>query len=129
MIGQSIGWGTQLGFRHRRPQTRKSCQQVPRPCPYVGCKYNLYLDVNPATGTIKLNFPRLDPHEMGESCALDLAGHGGLTLLEVGEVLNLSRERIRQIQDEAVRKLRDKILVPPQVRTRFEQEPNAEVQA
>ena len=127
MIALTIDLGTERGFGHRRPQTRKGCQQVPRPCPYVGCKYNLYLDVNPATGTIKLNFPQLEPHEMRESCALDLAEQGGLNKKEVGKVLNLSRERIRQIQDEAVGKLRDKILELPQVRTPLEQAPSAEV--
>src|SRR5687768_4676303 len=38
-----------------RPQTRAECQGVPRPCPYVSCSHHLYLDVNPASGAIKLN--------------------------------------------------------------------------
>ena len=125
MIAPTLDLGAGRGFE--RPRTRKSCGQVPRPCPYVGCKYNLYLDVNPATGSVKLNFPQLEPHEMRESCALDLAEQGGLNKKEVGKVLNLSRERIRQIQDEAVGKLRDKILELPPQRTRFEQAPRAEV--
>ena len=106
-----IEQGRQLDFRWRRPLTREDCKHAPRPCPFVGCKYHLYLDVNPDTGTIKLNFPRLDPHEMRESCALGLAEQGGLTLLEVGQALNVSRERIRQIEVEAFTKLRDHPLI------------------
>ncbi len=39
-----------------RPKTRADCISSPRPCVYVSCKYNLYLDVNPETGSVKLNF-------------------------------------------------------------------------
>src|SRR5689334_3476886 len=40
-----------------RPRSRAECAQGPRPCMFVSCKHHLYLDVNPATGSIKLNFP------------------------------------------------------------------------
>src|SRR5271170_95860 len=40
-----------------RPRTRAECVNGPRPCLFVSCKHNLYLDVNPETGSIKLNFP------------------------------------------------------------------------
>ena len=69
-----------------------------RPCPYVSCKHHLYLDVNPETGSIKLNFPDLEVWEMAETCSLDVADRGGITLEEVGEILNLTRERIRQVE-------------------------------
>ena len=35
-----------------RPQTRAACVSAERPCPHVSCKYHLYLDVNPETGSI-----------------------------------------------------------------------------
>jgi len=35
---------------------------------------------------------------MKESCSLDLADRGELTLDEVGPMLNIARERIRQIE-------------------------------
>ncbi len=70
----------------------------PRPCPYAGCQYHLYLDVSLDTGAIKLNFPDLEVWEMGESCALDIADRGGITLEDVGEIMNLTRERIRQLE-------------------------------
>lgn len=82
----------------QRPSTRAECVDGPRPCPWVGCKHNLYLDVNPETGSLKLNFPDLEPWELAETCALDVAERGAITLEEVGLVTNVTRERIRQIE-------------------------------
>jgi hypothetical protein len=81
-----------------RPSTRKECEAMPRPCPFVSCAHHLFLDVNPRTGAIKLNFPALQPWEMRESCSLDVADRGGITLEEVGAIVNLTRERIRQVE-------------------------------
>ena len=83
-----------------RPRTRADCVNVPRPCPYVGCPFNLYLDVNERTGSIKLNFPDLEPDEMRESCVLDVALRGELTLDEVAGYMNMTRERVRQVTDQ-----------------------------
>ncbi|MBP9718122.1 hypothetical protein KBD59_02380 [Candidatus Gracilibacteria bacterium] len=93
---------------HRAPQTRSECQDGIRPCPYVRCKYNLYLDVNPRTGSMQLNFPNREPWEMEESCALDVADRGGTILEEVGDIFNLTRERIRQVEAQGLEKLRKK---------------------
>lgn len=86
--------------------TRAECRGGPRPCPLVRCSQNLYLEVNPQSGSIKLNFPDKEPWEMGESCALDVGERGGVTLETVGELLGLTRERIRQVEARALRKLR-----------------------
>jgi hypothetical protein len=91
-----------------RPKVRVACENSERPCPYVSCKYHLYLDVNPETGSIKLNFPDIDVWEMTETCALDIAERGGVTLEEVGEIMNLTRERIRQLEMSGLSKLMDK---------------------
>ncbi len=90
-----------------RPHNREQCVHGMRPCPYVACKHHLYLDVNPETGSIKLNFPDLEVWEMQETCALDVADRGGITLEEVGEILNLTRERIRQVEVKGLQKLRE----------------------
>ena len=90
-----------------RPQTRGECANVSRPCPYVSCKYHLYIDVNPRTGSIKINFPELEVWELKNSCALDVAQQGGITLEEVGEILNLTRERIRQVEVRGLMKLKE----------------------
>lgn len=89
-----------------RPATRGACKTDVRPCPYVSCKHHLYLDVNPETGSIKLNFPDLEVWEMKETCSLDVADRGGITLEEVGEILNLTRERIRQVEVRGLLKLK-----------------------
>lgn len=88
-----------------RPRTREQCAQGLRPCPYVSCKHHLFLDVSARTGAIKLNFPDLEVETMTESCALDVADRGGTTLEEVGAIMNLTRERIRQLEVKALAKL------------------------
>jgi DNA-directed RNA polymerase sigma subunit (sigma70/sigma32) len=42
---------------------------------------------------------------MVESCALDVADRGDHTLNEGGEMLGVSRERVRQIEEQALHKL------------------------
>ena len=93
-------------MEHLRPRSRDDCKVADRPCPYVSCKYHLFLDVNPHTGSIKLNFPDLEVWELSETCSLDVADRGGITLEEVGELLNLTRERIRQVEAAGLEKLR-----------------------
>jgi hypothetical protein len=88
-----------------KPHTRAECAEGPRPCPFVSCKYHLFIDVSPRTGAIKLNFPDLEVWDMGESCALDVADRGGTTLEDVGAIMNLTRERIRQVEVKALAKL------------------------
>ena len=88
-----------------KPRTRAECANAPRPCPYVSCKHHLFIDVSQRTGAIKLNFPDLEVWQMKESCALDIADRGGTTLEDVGEIMNLTRERIRQLEVKALAKL------------------------
>jgi Sigma-70, region 4 len=88
-----------------KPRTRIECAEGARPCPYVSCKHHLFLDVSARTGAIKLNFPDLEVWEMNETCALDVADRGGTTLEDVGAIMNLTRERIRQVEVKALAKL------------------------
>lgn len=90
---------------YERPKTRGDCTRVPRPCPYVACKHALYLDVS-ETGSLVFNFPHLEPGQMvaDQSCAIDLAERGEMTLEEIAVVTNLTRERIRQIELKALTK-------------------------
>ncbi|WP_437803274.1 sigma factor-like helix-turn-helix DNA-binding protein [Sorangium sp. So ce693] len=88
-----------------KPRARAECVDGPRPCPYVSCQHHLYLDVSARTGAIKLNFPDLEVWDMNETCALDVADRGGTTLEDVGAIMNLTRERIRQVEVKALAKL------------------------
>lgn len=104
-----------------RPKTRGECAGVPRPCPFVSCRMNLYLDVHPETGSLKFNWPDREPDEMqaDASCALDVADQvrageratvatvelehaGSLKLEHVGALMNLSVERVRQLSSGAL---------------------------
>jgi len=59
------------------------------------------LDVLAGTGSIKVNFPDIEVSEMEETCSLDVADRGGESLERVGELLNLTRERVRQLDNMA----------------------------
>ena len=93
-------------LRLRRPRRRASCLpggwNSRRPCPFVGCRHHLYLDVNDRTGSIKFNFPDLEVGDLPETCALDVADRGGQTLEEVAELTNRTRERVRQVEQRAL---------------------------
>ena len=89
-----------------RPRTRGECEGGERPCPFVSCRYHLYLD--PSTekdDSIKLNFPDLEVEQLEHSCALDVADRDGSTLEYVADLLNVTRERIRQIELHALEKV------------------------
>lgn len=77
------------------PKTRADCQaggpNSSRPCQWTSCKH--YLDA--ADGKA--------------SCVLDVADQGGATLDEVGGYLGVTRERVRQIETIALRKLSKRI--------------------
>ena len=85
------------------PATTEECRGGPRPCPLISCPMHLWSDVT-RTGGLKLNFPDREPWEMPEheSCAVDVADAGGATLDRVGVLINLTRERVRQLQEMAL---------------------------
>ena len=94
-----------------RPRTRADCECVPRPCPFVACRFNNYLFVS-KDGYVRFSFRKksrgidLEPHEVPpeSSCALDIAEEGGMTLEAVGKrLMMITRERVRQIEAAALR--------------------------
>ena len=89
-----------------RPRTREDCENGPRPCPWVSCQHHLYLDVDPESGALKLNFPDLEPHQIPESCALDVADREGARLEDVAATFGFSRERARQLEVSSLARLR-----------------------
>ncbi len=88
-----------------RPRRRSDCKEGVRPCPFVGCKFHLYLDVNEENGSLRLTFPTVDVLDMDQTCSLDVADEDGATLFRVGRLINLTRERIRQVEVKALRRL------------------------
>jgi hypothetical protein len=88
-----------------RPTCRSQCADAPRPCPFVGCRFHLYLGVTPAGG-LQVNHPGLELEDLAETCALDVADRGGVTLEEVGELLGVTRERVRQLETRGLERLK-----------------------
>lgn len=94
-----------VGQHAARPRTRGECPPI-GPCPWVSCQHHLYLDVNERTGSIKINFPRLESWQLREPCALRIAERGdGATLEEIADAMNLTRERARQLETRALASL------------------------
>jgi hypothetical protein len=80
----------------QQPKTRNECVGVTRPCPFWKCRHHV-----------------ADRSGEGRSCALDVVEQNpdGLPLEEVGRMFGVSRERIRQIQNEAIAKLQERVRV------------------
>ena len=72
-----------------------------RPCPRTECRYSLAGDGRES----RRGRPSGGERDTSETCALDLAERGPQSLVTIGRLFGLSRERIRQIEDTAIRKL------------------------
>jgi hypothetical protein len=102
------------------PRTWGDCQEralgtATNPCAYLRCRHNLLLDISEDTGSYKVTWPHLASGHYGDeydalprhTCALRVADEGGMTLDEIGVMMNLTRERVRQIETKALLRLRD----------------------
>lgn len=106
---RSMEWMEEELAKWERPRQRGDCRCEQRPCPWVGCRYHLYADIS-FHGTLVMIFPMLELWEIRETCALDVADRGPQTQEKVGEFMNLTRERVRQIEKKALAKLGEGIL-------------------
>lgn len=98
------------------PETRGQCRGGIRPCPHTQCDYHLWLVRR--VRTEQGMRPHTSLAEMPETCSLDVADRLGSTLEQVGHILSLTRERVRQIEVRALAKLgyqkrRLALYVPP----------------
>jgi transposase-like protein len=161
----------ELPWGETRPRTRAECENRPRPCPWVSCKYHLFLDVNPVKGSIRFNLghamtpvdgkrharvirrklptigasgyvgvhrvpkPELDAawarrtdevleefeaarRDNRPTCVLDVVEESGaLSLDQIGGLLGLTRERVRQIEVDALLSARSGRMAYPDLRT------------
>lgn len=87
------------------PRTRGDCVDGPRPCAFVHCRHHLASKVLPASRRLKVRALARGQ----DSCALDVADRGPHTLKEVGELLGVTRERVRQVEIGALVKLRGEL--------------------
>lgn len=90
---------------HARPRTRGECEGGLRPCPWYGCRYHLGLEL---LGPLRQVRVLHEPDEwIGPTCALDVAEDGPQPLRRVGDLLGLTRERARQVEERALVRLRE----------------------
>ncbi len=113
-----------------RPKLRSECiNNGVRPCPFVSCAHHLFLDVRKvqrvvrsrkipreAVDTIRINFPVFSPLDLEFSCSLDEVREfpDGMTLEEMGQRMNLTRERVRQLEVAVLEKIRCTIDANPE---------------
>ena len=78
------------------PATRAECINGPRPCPHETCRYHLTREIKKTK--------RADDDE---TCALDVADGGPHSLEALAQTLHVTRERIRQIEANALERIRE----------------------
>lgn len=81
-----------------RPVTRGDCADRPRPCPWASCSWHV----------VTLRRDVDDVETLAESCVLDVADREGAALHEVGDVLGVSWQRVRQIEEKAIAQLQQR---------------------
>ncbi len=105
----------------KMPRTWGECQTIlgaTDPCPFVRCRHHLAADVMPQWSpsrdpAVKVNFPQLETAiDLPETCSLRAASLNpdGMTLEQVAELMNITRERIRQIEEGAMDKARQHMI-------------------
>lgn len=87
------------------PRMRRECPQGP--CPHVACKFHLWTDrVVRAGAVVDIRETPLFG-DRRHTCVLNEIVRGPLTLEAIGGLFDLSRERVRQIEADALARLRD----------------------
>ena len=89
---------------YKRPRWRADCEDGPRPCPFVGCRYHLALTVR--QNALSLSVDSIDQlAQLVDTCALDVADRGEHSGPEVARLLGVSRQRVARLEQVAVAKL------------------------
>lgn len=96
-----------------RPRKRGDCAQAMRPCPWVSCRYHLFLDVNSRGSIIYRGTSDVaELATMRYTCALDAADDGGFSERGVGRVIKQTGASVRLQAMRALLKLRNAIEPP-----------------
>lgn len=112
VLGQNLRSEEQVpaDFEFDRPRTRGDCANVPRPCPYAGCRHHLLLSVK-SNGSIVFEHGTDDPLDLpaDRSCSLDVADRGEKDCFtersHVAIAMGLTLERARQLEVDAFARL------------------------
>lgn len=98
-----------------RPKTRADCVDGPRPCPWVGCRHNTFLEVDRYDGgtlpSIRVAHPGRQPWQVppGESCTLDLVGGyvgDPIASQETGRILRITPDWVRKVERMAFERIK-----------------------
>jgi len=89
-----------------------------RPCIHVGCRYHLHGEVS-AAGSLRITASWQAALESDEplddcgleTCVLDARSDDDRSLDRIGSVFGITRERVRQIEEHALARLRAGLLV------------------
>jgi hypothetical protein len=74
-----------------------------RPCRFVRCKHSLVGDWD-KNGAFSPYYD-VDVKELVFTCVHDVAEAGGISLDAIGSIMNLTHERVRQIEADALKKI------------------------
>ncbi len=96
------------------PKNYGECMELfgkDKPCPFVRCRHHLAIDIQYANDhmrrpSVKVNFPAMEVDEMTETCSIRQADGGCSTLEDTSQLMNLTKERVRQIEEGALLKMR-----------------------
>jgi hypothetical protein len=93
-----------MSVKRSLPVLRGDClpggAQYQRPCPFTRCRYHLAEERGASGGR-----PPTVVRDTSQTCALDVADDGRTDFVTIGRLLGVSRERVRQIETKALKKL------------------------
>ena len=105
--------------KEKKPVARSECAEMGRPCVWISCKHHMlwiFMSVGIKRDpnirmTRFLNSKSIAEFvnvidKLIETCTFDVADKDGQTLENVAEIMGTTRERVRQIEENAIIRLR-----------------------
>lgn len=97
------------------PATRAECAGIERPCKRYACLHNLTPETERAGKPHHGKHPDPVLVEKAESCELDVSEKGRHAPKEVAQLMGLTPERVRQLEDRGMRKMELAITLEKQI--------------